>query len=132
MKDVTAGPDNLRPVKDEESEHPIAAAWRPTFCEIVASFRRGDYGLAGVPSVDTLEPETQEQIRKYISDYGETLTELPPETWGNSVAQWMGTHWETLVDLWTEGEGRSDLALQADVFESGNGYCFKVHLVYVP
>jgi hypothetical protein len=65
-------------------------------------------------------------------DYGETLVELPRETWESSVAQWMGAHWDVLVDLWTEGEGRRDLVLDARVHETESGFRFEVRLVYVP
>jgi hypothetical protein len=44
----------------------------------------------------------------------------------------MGTHWELLVDLWTAEEGRSDLVLQGDVFETNSGTCFTIRSVYVP
>ena len=66
------------------------------------------------------------------STFREKLVELSDETWKSSVAQWMRTHWEVLVDLRTEGEGRSDLVLDARVYEVEAGYRFKVHAVYVP
>ena len=49
-----------------------------------------------------------------------------------ACAQWMGTHWEVLVDLWTKEEGRSDLVLHVKVVEDGASPRFTVHLVYVP
>ena len=121
------------PVKDEERAHPVAVAWRPILCEVVRAFVRGDYELAeGVPSVETVPAATATQIRQYVADYGATLIELPEGTWETSCAQWMGNRWDVLVDLWTQEEGRSDLVLQLDVAESGAGYRFKVHLIYVP
>ena len=120
-------------VKDEDAEHPIASAWRSTFREIVAAFVDGDFRLErGIESVEPVSEETASQIRDYIADYGEKLVELSDETWKSSVAQWMGAHWEVLVDLRTEGEGRSDLVLDARVYEVEAGYRFKVHAVYVP
>jgi len=120
-------------VKDENAEHPIASAWRPTFREIVSAFVDGDFRLErSIESVEPVPEVTANQIRDYIEDHGETLIELPEETWKSSVAQWMGTHWAVLVDLWTEGEGRSDLVLDARVYETEAGYRFNVHLVYVP
>ena len=126
--------ENEQPaVKDEDDEHPIASAWRPTFREIASAFAEGDFRLErGIDSVEPVSEETANQIRDYVADYGETLVALPGETWESSVAQWMGTHWDVLVDLWTEGEGRSDLVLDAKVYETEAGYRFKVHLVYVP
>jgi hypothetical protein len=121
------------PVKDPEAEHPIASAWRPILQEIVKAFVDGDYDLSrGVPSVLPVSKSSVEQIRAYICDYGETLSELPDKTWERSVSQWMGEHWEVLVDLWTVESGESDLVLDARVFEVDDGFRVEVHAVYVP
>ena len=60
------------------------------------------------------------------------LPDNPDETWTTSVAQWTGSHWDVLVDLWTVESGRSDMVLHTCVAESAGGYQFKIHLVYVP
>jgi hypothetical protein len=121
------------PVKDDTKAHPIAAAWRPVFEAIVRSLTRHDYRLAGIESVKPLSAKDADFIRDSIDAYGGvTLIELPEETWKTSVAQWMGTHWETLVDLWTAEEGRSDLVLGARVRQTGSGFMFEVEMVYVP
>ncbi|WP_428256323.1 DUF7668 domain-containing protein [Enterovibrio norvegicus] len=57
---------------------------------------------------------------------------MPDETWDSSICLWMGSKWEVLIDLWTEGEGRSDLALKAEVEESETNYLVTVEMVYVP
>ena len=120
-------------LKDDDHEHPVPSAWRPTLRAIVAAFVRGDFALATpVPDVDPVDEAVAAQIRNYIADYGETLVELSDDTWSSSVCQWMGSYWDVLVDLWTEGEGRSDLVLHAEVFEQGDGVRFRVYLVYVP
>ena len=120
-------------VKDEAAAHPIAAAWRPVLSEIVLAFAQGDYGLAKtVRDVDAIPHKVAEQIRAYVADYGATLDELPNDTWETSCAQWMGNHWDVLVDLWTKEEGRSDLVLSLKVVELGGEPRFTVHLVYVP
>lgn len=120
-------------VKDEDAAHPVASDVRPAFREIVERFRVGDFALEGVPAVGPVAPATQEQIREYISDYGETLAELPHETWSSSVAQWMGTHWYVLVDLWTEESGESDLVLTTRIFEDSDGsFRIEVESVHVP
>jgi hypothetical protein len=120
-------------VKAEDAEHPIASAWRPTFRAIVSAFVRGDYRLErSIASVEPVSESTAKQISDYIADYDETLTELPDESWDTSVAQWMGSHWDVLVDLWTLGEGRSDLVLGARVYETETGYRYKIGIVYVP
>jgi hypothetical protein len=121
------------PIKDEDAEYPIASAWRPTLREIVKAFAQGDYALAKeIQSVAPVPADSVDKIRKYIAAYGETLTELPDETWMTSVSQWMGTHWELLLDLWTVESGRSDMVLDARVFEVESGFRIEIHAVYVP
>ena len=120
-------------VKDESRELPVPSAWRPVFCEIVEAFVDRDYRLSsGVAGVAPISNETAEQIEEYIDDYGETLVALPDDTWATSVSLWMGDRWDVLVDLWTRGEGRSDMVLSAQVSETGAGYTFRVYMVYVP
>jgi hypothetical protein len=131
MSDRASG--GLPAVKDEDAEHPIASAWRPMLCEVVRAFVDGDYGLTkGVRGVDPVSAETAEHIRAYLADYGATLVELPEDTWQTSVAQWMGTQWDILVDLWTAEEGPSDLVLQGRVAETDAGPRLTIHMVYVP
>ena len=65
-------------------------------------------------------------------NYGETLADLPDEAWETSIAQWMGTHWDVLLDLWTVESGRSDMALCARVFEEEDGFRFEIDSVHVP
>lgn len=102
-------------------------------CEVVQRIVVGDYGLAeGVADVAPVSPETAEHIRASVADYGATLIELPEETWQTSVAQWQGSFWDVLVDLWTKEEGRSDLVLQGRITESASGIRFAIHMVYVP
>ena len=103
------------------------------FREVVRRLVAGDYSLAdGVPGVETVSAEAAEQIQGYLAEYPATLVELPDDTWRTSVAQWMGTHWEVLVDLWTAEEGRSDLVLGGTVVETRNGPRLTVEMVYVP
>jgi len=119
--------------KNEENELPIPSAWRPTFIEIVNAIVRKDYLLKNeIIGVSEVSTDTATQIKEYIDDYGEELVQLPPETWETSVYLWYGNHWEVLIDLWTIGEGRSDLVLRADVHEKDNGYMVDIKLVYVP
>ena len=121
------------PVKDETSEYPVATAWRPTLREIVKAFAAGDYALAnGIDSVTPVTSNSIEQMRRYIADYGETLVELPDDTWITSISLWTGTHWDLIVDLWTAESGRSDMILDARVFEREDGFRIEIHAVYVP
>jgi len=120
-------------MKDEDAAHPVATAWRPTLREIVKALAEGDYGLTrGVVAVAPVSAATAERIRGYIASYGETLTELPDESWQSSISQWMRTHWEVVVDLWTVESGRSDLVLSMSVFETDDGFRFEIDSVHVP
>lgn len=119
--------------KDPDAAHPVAGAWRPMLRAVVRRLAAGDYALTqGVPGVTPVALSVAEQMYEYVAEYGARLVELPDETWQTSVAQWMGTHWEVLVDLWTAEEGRSDLVLHGDVSESAAGPRFTVRAVYVP
>ena len=120
-------------LKDENAAHPVAAAWRPILCEVVRAFVRGDYVLSRAPSgVDTVPKDLADQMRACVADYGATLVELPDDTWEASCAQWMGGHWDVLVDLWTKEKGRSDLVLGLRVAESDAQLRFTVQFVHVP
>ncbi len=120
-------------MKDEESERPIPTVWRPVISKIVRAFASRDYQLSeGVPGVAPVSPNTSEQIKKYVEDYGAELVELPEQSWESSVCIWAGNRWDALIDLWTYSEGRSDLVLSLEVFEQESGFEFYVYMVYVP
>lgn len=122
-----------KPVKDENAAHPIADEWRPTIRRVVKQLARGDYSLARDQGADVqISEASAKQIQAYIDQYGESLVDLPDETWSTSVAQWMGSHWDLLVDLWTSESGRSDLVLAARVYEKNDIYRFVIDSVYVP
>jgi len=125
--------NDITPQKDETQVHPVPSAWRETFRDIAKALARGDYNLAaGVASVAAVSSPIADQMRSYVADYGETLTELPDESWNNSISQWMGTHWDVLVDLWTKESGASDLVMSARVFEVDDGFRFEIDSVHVP
>jgi hypothetical protein len=126
MTDVAA-------IKDSDVECPIPSAWRPAIREIARAFSQGDYGLrSGIPGVAPVSPETASQIAEYIQSYGEQLVDLSETTWDTSVCIWMDGHWDALVDLWTESEGRSDLVLSLKVFETDAEFTIRIYMVYVP
>ena len=119
--------------KNEEEEGPIPHDWRPIFKDIVKAFVNKDYNLSsGIKNVNTVSKSTAKQIKEYIEDYGEELIELPEETWESSVYICYGDYWNILIDLFTKGEGLSDLALNAEVIEKDNNYVVDINLVYVP
>lgn len=117
-------------MSDESGQLPIPTHWRQTFREIVEAFAAADYRPA-IPGVEPLSADTATQVQHYIRDYGATLVALPEETWESSICMWAGDHWDTLVDLWTQEEGRSDLVLHAQVTDEPS-FSVRVHLVYVP
>ncbi|AUS06862.1 DUF7668 domain-containing protein [Pseudotamlana carrageenivorans] len=119
--------------KNEEEELPIPDLWRPTFKAIVNAFVQKNYELSsGINNVNPVLENTAEQIKEYIEDYGEVLIELPDETWNTSVYICYGNYWNVLIDLYTEGEGLSDLVLKAEVRENNTEYLFDIRMVYVP
>jgi hypothetical protein len=120
-------------VKDETMQQPIPTAWRSVLTKVVSALKDRDYGLkAGVPGVKQPSVETAEHIENYIAAYGADLVELPEESRETSVCMWQRTHWDALIDLWTEQEGRSDLVLSARIEEQSSGFHFKINMVYVP
>lgn len=120
-------------VKDSENELPVPAAWRPNFTKIVEAFVAGDYELKrGFDYVSVIPQETVDQIQDYVKSYGETLVPLTEETWKTSIYLWMESHWDVLIDLRTEREGRSDLVLSARVNEINERYLIDIKMVYVP
>jgi hypothetical protein len=120
-------------VREADDERPIPSAWRPVLSDIVGAFAAHDYRLErGIPGVAPVSHATATQIREAIEDYGDALTGLPDAAWETSACIWTGDHWDALVDLWTENEGASDLALQVRVVETDGEFVFEVHMVYVP
>lgn len=120
-------------LKDEDAAHSVATAWRATLCDIVRAFVAKDYTLRRRPtSVAPVGPAVADQIREYIADYGETLVEVPDDTWNASVSQRMGDHWQVLVDLWTVESGESDMAMSVRVFEIDGGFRVELDSVHVP
>lgn len=125
--------EDIVAVKDPDSERPIPSAWRPVLMAIVGALSRHDYQLsAGILGVAPVSEETAEHIKRYIASYGDRLTDLPEESWSSSVCIWNGHAWDCLIDLWTVGEGRSDLVLSVQVTESQVGFSYSIYMVYVP
>ena len=119
--------------KDECDHSLIPTVWRETFVKIVNSFVEKDYQLIReVNHVVPLSVDEASEIEANICDYGEALICLPSDAWNTSVCQWMCGYWEVIIDLYTEGEGASDLILSAKVYEKDDFYLFEVQSVHVP
>jgi hypothetical protein len=132
MVSLNSAAENV-PVKYEETQHAIPTAWRQVLRSIAGAFADKDYRLTrGVPGVAPVSTETAEHIKNSVLGYGATLVDLTDQTWDSSVCIWCGTHWDVLIDLWTQEEGRSDLVLSATVTETAHGFHFKIYMVYVP
>jgi len=116
--------------KDGENKIAAPQAWRPTLAAIVDALIQGSE--PALTQVTLQAPDVWASALESIRAYGAHLKRLPDESWNSSVCIWYGDFWNVLVDLYTEEEGRSDLVLQAHVYEVGDGYRYEVVLVYVP
>ncbi len=125
--------DAVPATKDEDAAHRVASARRPSLTAAVDAFVAKDYAVRrGPPSVSPVGSSIARQIEDRFADYGETLVALPDAAWNTSVSQWMGDHWNVLVDIWTEESGASDMVLAARVFESEDGFRVVIDSVHVP
>jgi hypothetical protein len=121
------------PIKDPDAAHPIPDGWRPTLAAIVGALVVDDFGLSQrIAGVTPVSPELAARMRRYVADYGATLARLPEESWQTSCCQWTIGHWDALVDLWTDEEGRSDLVLFLRVVDTSEGPQFTVESLHVP
>jgi len=127
--------DEVEPLKTD-AQTAVPHLWRATLAAIVDSLIRGDTRIGeSVKYVEPLSEADSRACRDNVVNYGSvTLIPLPDATWDTSVARWWNDNrWDCLIDLWTAEEGRSDLVLNATVFEDPDRG-FRIHpgLVYVP
>lgn len=119
----------------QRSESPVPERWRPVLEAIVDRLVIGDYaGLVADGLVSHMDDPTNMSIGRWIEDYPAHLVELPAEAWAYSDhGPWVnapGSWWVT-VDLWTAEEGRSDLSMEATVWDDGTSIVAKVDNVHV-
>jgi hypothetical protein len=126
--------DETHILKNEDNQTPVPEIWRNTIFDIVEAFKEGDFKLERkISGVKSISVEDAARISDNIRSYGDSLVSLPKNTWDTSVCQWMRKYWDVLVDLYTEREGESDLALMMRVYEEeGSSYLFEVSSVHVP
>jgi hypothetical protein len=125
--------NNIVPVLKPDDYLPVPSAWRNTICRIVEALKEGDFDPArSIPGVLPMSESDAEFIAESIAGYSEELTSLPEEAWATSVYVWYEGFWEVMVDLYTVGEGRSDMVLKLHVREDGDAYAFDVLSVFVP
>lgn len=116
-----------------ETELLVPLAWRPILTQIASCLAVGDYSLNSRPdNVGPVRPDIAEVIAYQIAEYGDDLTALRDESWERAIYIWMGDHWEILVDLCTQEQGVSDLALFVSVYEDKDTFRFTVDSVHVP
>ncbi len=124
---------NIVSIEDEHASHPIATDWRPMLTAVVERFVKGDFSLSSpVPGVLPVDPDIAKQNKDYVTEYGQPLVNLSIEVWNSSCAQWIGKHWDIIVDLCTATEGVSDLVLTGKVANVNGNPMFTVGLIYVP
>lgn len=120
-------------VEDDLASHPIATDWRPMFAEVVERFVKGDFSLSRpVSGVFPVDPDVATHNKDYVTSYGQPLANLIDKVWDSSCAQWMGSHWDIIIDLCTATEGISDLVLTGKVAKVDGKPMFTVGLIYVP
>lgn len=119
--------------KNEDAELPIPDEWRSIITEIVEDIRRRTLVPKKISGCEVcVDEKTINYIYEVIDDYGEELISLHDSTWKTSVYVWMRGYWHLLIDLFTVGEGRSDLVLFINVYESGEAFRFEIESVHVP
>lgn len=118
--------------KDNE-EHPVPEEVRPRFQGLIAAFVTGDFQLSRhvLDGIAPIDANMAQFIRGQIAAYGADLAPLSDDVWQRSTYRWMDGHWEFLIDLSTNQEPVSDLALHAKLF-GGPGGRIEVWSVHVP
>ena len=117
----------------DDEEHPVPEQLRPRFQELVAAFVAGDYRLSrhALDCISPIDEQTAQFIAGQIAAYGASLAPLSDQVWQRSIYLWMDGYWEFFIDLSTNQEPVSDLALHAKLFGGPSGR-IEVSSVHVP
>lgn len=114
---------------------PVPERWRPVLGAIVHRLAIGDYvGLAREGLIAFAVDSSDARIGHWIDGYSARLVDLPPEAW--AFSDYGETHgkpgyWWVIVDLWTAEEGRSDLSMEATVYDDGHEVRVEVNDVHM-
>lgn len=138
--DAQACEDTIPALQDEHAAHAIASSWRILLSTVVERLVAGDFQLSTpVPGVLAVAPDVAAHNQRYVTRYLQQLdtpdarlVPLSDPVWQCSCAQWMGTHWDILLDLCTSHEGVSDLVLSGKMTMQHDIPEFQVGLIYVP
>lgn len=117
----------------DDKEHQVPLELRPRFRQVVAAFVAGDFRFErhAIDAVTSIDASTAQFIEEQIAAYGGGLALLSDEVWQRSAYRWMDGYWEFLIDLSTNAEAVSDLALHAKLFGGPSGR-IEVWSVHVP
>lgn len=118
--------------KNSDRELPVPEKWRPMIADIVCAIVRNDFSFEDLNvRVEPPDDKLQDDIRESIGDYGCTRIALRAETSKHAVYIWFEGHWQVIVDLCSEEEGVSDLALHLKVYDDTVPK-FEISSVHVP
>ena len=118
---------------DVKGPSKIPSIWRETFFDIVERFKDNDLEkLNKINLVQYIDLDYAKEIYENIENYGEVLVSLPDATWDTSECLYFESCWKVFIDLYTVGEGRSDLILDVFVFEDEGKFVFQINNIYVP
>lgn len=109
-------PDQIVTLLKDDSEHAVPPELRGRFGELIAAFAAGNFA----PEQEGVAPITIEVARLIAGNvvaYGDVLVPLRDEAWARSAYRWMDGYWQVIVDLSTNGEPVSDLALHARIMD---------------
>lgn len=113
---------------------PGARAMAPLARRACRSSCSEDYiGLARDGLVSNATGLEDESIGTWIERYPGTLVPLPREAWDYSdhMALNVAGGWWVTIDLWTAEEGRSDLTIEATVWDDGRNVRVELQNVHV-
>ena len=78
-------------------------AFRPTLARMANEIAAGRAPHAA--NVPACSADTWDVITGIITDYGETLVQLPEASWETSVSQWHGERWKVPLTYTRLGKG---------------------------
>lgn len=115
----------------DDAEHSVPEPWRSKFRRVADAFAAGDFELNdnAIEGVAPVDQALAEFFRESAQSYGDDLAPLNDATWERSIYRWTDGYWLFLVDLTTEQEPVSDLALHAKLDErTGQLHLESVHV----
>jgi hypothetical protein len=110
----------------------VPNGFREPITDLVEALARGDFA--------SLERDGRagrlggEGLRRSISEYGRTLTDLPDEAYDLAEAGAVTARpgeWWIVIPMWTTEEGRSDLSLELAALPTSDGHRVEVTGLHV-